>query len=252
MRSFPNGRVRPAQSGDIAAIEAWLPKESGVDTLAGGWRRSLRNYERGRMLVWEDALTGLPVAYSWGALNSTDSALEVAPAYRRRGIGRALVEYLIDQSALTGEPLLEVECVTEASRAFWTSVGFVLEERDWLQYPACLARRGLTLWQPLPDGLPVPVRVTFLPDNARNGGAADALLAWSGNGVRAIDGRIVLPLKLACFDLEEDRSLMVEIVVDGTLVYMGKAKHGAICGVQPCENGYQLGSVTPAWKPMVR
>ena len=62
MRSSPRGRVRPAQIGDIAAIEAWLPTEGNVETLAGGWRRSLRNFERGRMLVWEGELIRLPVA----------------------------------------------------------------------------------------------------------------------------------------------------------------------------------------------
>ena len=185
-------------------------------------------------------------------MNSTDSALEVAPAYRRHGIGRALVEYLLDQSALCAEPLLEVECATEASRAFWTSFGFVLEECHWLQYPACLARRSLTLWQSLPKGPPVPVRIAFVPDDAQSTGSTDALLAWSGNGAWAIDGRIVLPLRLACFDLEDGRSLMVEIVVDGALVYMGTAKRGEVYGVQPCENGFQLGSIMPAWGPPFR
>ena len=245
MNSCPPGDLRPARLDDIAVIDAWLPRDGDTATLFRSWRRTLRNYERGRLLVWEDEQTRLPVAYCWGSLNnSEDCIMEVAPAWRRRGIGRALAERLIEQSMMADELLLEVECATDVSAPFWAALGFSVE--DWSPYANSerIARRALAPVQALPDGPRVAVAVRFVRYDGRRGESADALALWSGHGAKAPDGSVVLPLKIACFELGEGQSVAVEITIDGCLVHFGKAKHATAYGVRHCENGYWIGTVT--------
>lgn len=239
------GHLRPARAADLAAIEAWLPQHGDHETLAGSWRQARHAFERGRLLVWEDDQVRQPVAYAWGALNGPDGALEVAPRWRRRGIGRAIVERLIELSTMSSEPLLEVGCPTDVSKRFWQALGFKIEERDERGSRVWRARLALTLLQALPDGRRVPVRIAFQVRGATAGTRSAALSTWSGTGATSIDGRVVLPLKVACFEPDNGAGLTIEIVANGCLVYVGDVANARTYGVLRCANGYLIGSVTP-------
>ncbi|MFJ1471403.1 GNAT family N-acetyltransferase [Massilia orientalis] len=238
------GYVRAARDSDIPIIEAWLPKDESVPSLAVNWKLTKKVYQERGMLVWEDATTEIPVAYFWGSLHSHDSVLEIHPVYRRRGIGRAFVEHLIDRSREQGEPLLEIECAPETSKEFWMAMGFDVREHGWSMYgPQLIGQKILRLPRELPEGPQIPVTVAFLPESAAyDDSIVTPLVKHALVGAVGRSGGIALNERVAYFDLDDGKDLVIEIVVAGKRVYRGKAKHqGAkAIGVAPCKRGFAV------------
>ncbi len=56
-------RRQPETHWHMKAVEAWLPKDYSVGTLAMNWTITLNVFAEGRDSVWEDAAIGQPVAY---------------------------------------------------------------------------------------------------------------------------------------------------------------------------------------------
>jgi GNAT superfamily N-acetyltransferase len=242
---IPDGFVRPAVVGDLAIIEGWLPDPSIVsDTLSMNWEITRRQFERGRLLVWEDRASGQPIAYFWGTLDSTNSVVEVHPEHRRRGVARAIVAYLIDDALASDRPLLEIDCPTDSAIQFWREMGFQVDETHCGPFLGHRGRRILTPIQQLPVGPTVAVTVRFLPEEAA---FEDAIflpfVEWSGFGVRTSPAMVVLPIQVAAFDLEDGQNLAVELVLAGRCIHRGLAKYGAKYGVRRCENGFVIGAM---------
>ena len=241
----PNGRVRQARDSDLPIIESWLPEPDQGDTLAVNWGLTKRVYKEQGMLVWEDGTSQEPVAYCWGTLNSTNSILEIQPEMKRKGIGRAFVEHLLEQSRANGEPLLEIEAAPPSSEAFWVSMGFVFagdaEGRR-------IGRRILRLPQLLPDGPRVQVKVSFCNEAALYADAQrhPLLAEYVLVGAPDASGALVLSEKVACFDLVAGKDLVVRVEVDERTVYFDKAKYpeGKLLGITRCENGFSISAIT--------
>lgn len=242
--STPNGRVRPARDSDIPIIEAWLPTDLRGDTLAVNWSLTKRVYEEKGMLVWEDAGTLEPVAYFWGSLNTTDSILEVQPARRRDGIGRAFVEYLLVQSRVDGELLLEIEAAPPSSEPFWRAMGFEFPKDEWAPR---IGRRMQRRLQSLPEGPHVQVKVSFFHESVKYEPAAQhrPLAEYSVTGAYDIDGSLVLNEEVACWSLRDGRDLVVRVEVDGRTVYFDKAKYSEAeaLGIAQGRNGFSISAV---------
>lgn len=241
----PDGFVRPAFVGDLAIIESWLPDPSIVtDTLSMNWRITRREFERGRLRVWEDRVSATPIAYFWGTLDSTNSVLEVHPEYRRGGVARAIANYLIDVALASNSPLLEIDCPNDSAVNFWREMGFQVDETHSGPYFGHRGRRILTPIQQLPAGPTVAVNVRFLPQKAAFEDAIfTPIVEWSGLGVRTSPAMVVLPVQVAAFDLEDGENLAVELVLAGKCVYRGVAKYGEEYGVRRCENGFVIGTL---------
>lgn len=240
MRS--NGKIRSATALDMAIIEAWLPKDRSIDTLAPNWNLTMEQFGEGHVSVWEDAANRLPVAYCWGSLNSHDSILEVKPDYRGRGVGRALAEFMLERSIASGEPLLEIQIAPESSELFWQAMGF---ETYW-ERDSCYGRRTLKLCRPVPTGDRRPVVVTFLPEQAAWTPNVEPLAVHQLDGVEVpAEGKIVLDKTVACFDLPDGDDLVVEVAVCGLRLYREKAKYkaAAAIGIQRCMNGFMVNEV---------
>lgn len=235
------GAVRPATDADMQSIEAWLPRDRSIGTLAANWNLTQREFQKGQVFVWAEAETGSPVAYCWGTLNSHDSILEVQPAFRGRGIGQALVDFMIEASVRANEPLLEIQCAPESSESFWKRVGF---ETDW-RYGRCYGRRMLDLRRDVPDGVRVPVEVVFLPEHAAWKGDATPFAVRRLEGVDSGFGKIELDALVAYFDPPQGGDLVVDVKVSGESWYRGKAKYGDAyaIGVRRCLNGFAVGEV---------
>ena len=240
----PNGRVRPARDSDIPIIEAWLPTDLKSDTLAVNWGLTKRVYKEDGMLVWEDAASLEPVAYFWGSLNTTDSILEVHPARRRDGIGRAFVEYLLEQSRTAGELLLEIEAAPPSSEPFWRAMGFEFPKDEW---EPRIGRRMLRHPQALPDGPPVQVKVSFFHESVKYNRESQhrPLAEYSLTGAYDVKGAIVLNEKVAYWSIGGGCDLVVRVEVDGRTVYFDKAKYsqGRALGITEGRNGFSISAV---------
>jgi GNAT superfamily N-acetyltransferase len=237
-----NGKVRPATAVDMAIIEAWLPKDRSVGTLAANWNLTMEKFGEGRVSVWEDDISHAPVAYCWGSLNSHDSILEVKPDCRGRGVGRALAEFMLERSIASGEPLLEIQIAPESSEPFWQAMGF---ETYW-ERDSCYGRRTLKLCRSVPAGNRRPVVVTFLPKEAAWTPDVEALAVYQLDGVEVpAEGKIVLDTPVAHFDLPDGDDLVVEVAVCGVRLYRDKAKYktGTAVGIQRCKNGFIINEV---------
>jgi ribosomal-protein-alanine N-acetyltransferase len=130
--------IRPAESGDAQAIAEMSRDfvESGL-----GWRydptsiqRALRRRET-TVLVAAERQTYVarerPALAGFGIMDFGDERahlvlLAVQPALRRRGIGRRLVDWLMDSAVTAGMASvhLELRADNEAARRFYRALGF--------------------------------------------------------------------------------------------------------------------------------
>jgi GNAT superfamily N-acetyltransferase len=238
------GHVRAARDSDIPIIEAWLPKDESVPSLAVNWKLTKKVYQERGMLVWKDSMTERPIAYFWGSLHTHDSVLEIHPAYRGKGIGRAFVEHLMAMSREQGEPLLEIECAPETSKEFWMAMGFDVREHGWTMHgPQLIGQQILSLPRQLPEGPQIPVTVAFLPESAAyDDSDVTPFVMHALVGAATPSGGIELNERVAYFDLDDGKDLVIEIVVSGKRVYRGKAKYqeARAIGVEPCKRGFAV------------
>jgi GNAT superfamily N-acetyltransferase len=244
----PIGKVRPATAADMAIIEAWLPKDRSIGTLAANWNITMLVFGEGRVSVWEDEASRKPVAYCWGSLNSHDSILEVQPEHRGRGIGWAMAAFMLENSIADGEPLLEIQIAPESSELFWQAMGF---ETYW-RGDSCYGRRILEFRREVPAGIRRQVVVAFLPECAAWTPDVKSLAVHRLEGIEVpAEYKIVLDTTVAHFDLPHGSDLVVEVVVDGQRRYRGKAKYenAAGIGVQRCRNGFMICEVLSGDRP---
>lgn len=240
-----NGKVRPATDADIKHIEAWLPTDRSIETLAMNWNITLKMFKKGAVSVWEDGISNQPVAYCWGSLNSDSSILEVHPEYRGLGIGRAMANFMIEEAISANDPLLEIEIAPISAELFWQKMGF---QTRWEGY-RCIGRRVLELRQPLTDGISRSVTVEFLPENAlwSTKSVPVALETHNVIGRETFDGKITLEKCVAHFYLPDGADLVIDVMVDGRSRYRGKAKYqdAKTIGVKECMSGFMIGEILP-------
>ena len=126
--SPPGVRVRPAESRDLAGVEALLAASS---LPLAGVRDSFPGF-----VVAEDAsgtvvgVAGLEVHENHALLRS----VAVAPEWRSRRLGRALVERIISEANARG--LQSIHLLTTTADRYFPSFGFTTIPRD--EVPACL------------------------------------------------------------------------------------------------------------------
>jgi GNAT superfamily N-acetyltransferase len=236
------GKVRLATAADMAIIKAWLPKDRSLGTLAANWNITMEMFAEGQVSVWEDAASRKPVAYCWGSLNSHSSILEVQPEHRGRGVGRAMAVFMLENSVVNGEPLLEIQIAPEASEPFWQAMGF---RTYWIE-GYCYGRQILEFRREVPAGTPRMVVVSFLPGHAAWTPDVEPLAVYRLEGTEVPDqNKIELPTTVAHFHPVGDSDLVVEVLVEGRSRYRGKAKYkdAAAIGVQRCKNGFMISEV---------
>lgn len=239
----PIGKVRSATGADMRFIKAWLPKDYSVGTLAMNWNVTMKVFAKGKVSVWEDALSGRSVAYCWGSLNSHDSVLEVHPAYRRLGVGRAMAVFMIENSIAEGDPLLEIHISPDSAEPFWQEMGF----QTYWDNGRCYGRRIVEMPQQAVVGVRRAVTVKFLPESATwsREPNSEALASHHIEGTEVSDGRIILDRAAAHYDLPDGDDLAIEVLVDGRSRYRGKAKYSEAnaIGLKRCRSGFMISEV---------
>lgn len=244
----PNGKVRPAKAADMKAIEAWLPKDYSVGTLAMNWNVTMKVFAEERVSVWEDLDSGQPVGYCWGSLNSHDSVLEVQPEYRGLGIGRAMAEFMLKNSITDRDPLLEIHIAPDSAESFWQGMGF---ETYW-EHGNCYGRRILELRPLAVAGVRRSVTVVFLPESATwdEMPGLKALASHQREGTEVADGRIILDRAASHFHLPDGDDLAIDVLLDGQSLYRGKAKYSKAeaIGVKQCRRGFTICEINPGYE----
>jgi GNAT superfamily N-acetyltransferase len=120
-------RFRLATTTDLEIIRSWLKKEYDRSRAGKGFYGNINGIEKGQekdeLTVAIDDKDNLPVAFYHG--NRCNAAiLEVRPGYRRKGIGRLLVEHIIKCAKDKGYPGISGFCSPEKSLPFWLKMGF--------------------------------------------------------------------------------------------------------------------------------
>ena len=127
-KSSPGVRVRPATSSDLPGVEALLSANS---LPLAGVREALPSFvvaedDRGAIV----GSAGLEVYEEHALLRS----VAVAAEWRSHGLGRALVERIIDEANARG--LQSIHLLTTTADRYFPSFGFEKITRD--EVPACL------------------------------------------------------------------------------------------------------------------
>lgn len=110
-------RAAPADSDAIRAIQSTSPE-------AAQWEISQYFQYEVRVAESDSDVVGFLAARTLGAGESEILNLAVAPEFRRRGIGRTLLQAWMKEAA--GIVYLEVRASNQAAQQFYKSVGFEL------------------------------------------------------------------------------------------------------------------------------
>ena len=143
--------LRAASHADVAAIRALEQEVFGLDAWSEGSVEQELTAEGRRSLVADDAGRLLGYAVTWTVGEVADlQRLVVAPAARRRGIGRRLLSDLLDDAGRRGarRVLLEVSARNEPALQCYRSLGFAEIDRRASYYrdgsDALVLQRDLT------------------------------------------------------------------------------------------------------------
>ena len=243
--------IRRSTECDLRAIHSWLQEENaeGISNFLCNWEIIESSHKDGRLTVYVDGRTGVPVAFQLGRLLHP-GILEVRNDMRRKGIGRKLVEHCIAEARESDESFLIIECKPPSSIPFWRSMGFT-PFGDQTQRK--FAYRALTKEHDMPAGAErTEVTVGFYPEKRIWGGGNTVGPCQVSRTTAAVmpDGVIYLRDRLAfCKKLHgEEGDVVIEIIVGGECRYLGKAKYPAAerIGVRWCTNGVYIDEIHPA------
>lgn len=239
--------IRKSTAADLKAIHSWLLEEKtqGVDgNFLCNWFVIERSHESGRLLVYVDGASGVPVAFQLGDLLSP-GILQVRNDMRRRGIGAKLVARRITEAQRNDECFLLIQCKPSSSVPFWRAMGFTLFERGYERYGYRILPKKE---QPPEGGRMVRAEVHFTTGDRKR----DKIIAPHNTTMSAVmtpDGVVHLGERVSCF-----RTLYsgtpepwVEIKVNGQRRYCGNAKYPEAkrIGVHECTNGCYIDSIHP-------
>lgn len=249
--------IRLSTEVDLQAIRQWLEQEDaeGVyDNFLCNWEIIHECHQKGRLTVYVDGASGLPVAFQLGGLLAP-GILQVRNDLRRRGIGKKLVAHFIEEALKKDECVLHIECNPPSSIPFWLSMGFILYDGPT---PKKRAYRVLRKEHHFPKGgKQVDVAIRFFPEDRKWSGG-EAIRAYDAAVPTAMqyhDGTIYLSERVSVFKGldQEGRDVVVEIALNGRRLYLDKAKYPEArqLGVRRCSNGFYIDCVhisSTAWE----
>ena len=218
------GIIRYSTDTDLEEILFWLEKQNleGIDdTFYCNRNLTIDSHNEGKLLVYIDSVTNKAIAYQWGGLIQP-GILEVRADKRRQGIGKALVQYRIDEARKNNNCLLKIQCKPASSITFWQGMGFKLYGDNNEAYQL------LSQTHELPrDGIPVAVKISFY---ARERSWKDDTLpikTFTPNAVKIANDGVYLSERIAFFNYPNryPHDTVISIDVDGQQIYLNKAKY---------------------------
>lgn len=141
--SRPQLLVRPAAEGDLTAIKALADdNKKALGFVSRGALLTALQAKRLIVALWDGAIVGFTEYYRRHDGQLTIYAIVVSLAYRRQGIGRAMIACLVDEAGQPAIMQIGLKCPEDLeANAFYASVGFNFVGRE--ERPN---RRGLNLW----------------------------------------------------------------------------------------------------------
>jgi GNAT superfamily N-acetyltransferase len=239
-----------ATDADIERVRKWLEEEEQLKVHGNflcNWDVIAWHHDHENVLICTDESAQLPVGFLAGGLTK-DGILQVRGGFRRRGIGRLLVEHAL--AACAKGTILMIRCAPPTSVPFWREMGFSVfppEER----YKGIIAYRVLPLTHELPiEGACVNVTIRFFSRDRLGSDDVPPIDSWSPRAVQTSDGTIHLGERILMVGGLIERvwaDVVVEILVAGQTRYMGKAKYAEDIGVVRMEDdkGYQMDQIVP-------
>jgi hypothetical protein len=204
-------------------------------------------HHEGKLLVYVDGPSRDVLGFQLGGLLAP-GLLQVRKDMRRKGIGRRLVEYRIEEARQSNEPFLRIECTPASSIPFWKKMGFTLYQHQ-SGSEKNLAYRVLEWRHELPaEGRRVRVEIRFYPEDRKWNEQIPAY--WSLFRMPNVRQR-GNPLERESFVFQriypEARDIVVEILIDQERLYLDKAKHpiATRIGVNGRINGFFIDSIHP-------
>src|SRR3569623_1440862 len=237
--------MRFANLRDLQAIHAWLVDEDRRD-IEGNFLCNwsvIENAQRDReLLVFIDGASGLPIAFHLGGLVHP-GILQVRKEYRRRGIGRKMVDRCASLAYKRDQCLLYIECTPSSSIPFWERMGFRLIEGSLngknFAY-RFLKKEFLSRF----EGYEVDAVVRFYPDRRNREESTDPYEAATPEARRTRDGVVHFSERVFFHSqlFPDAGDVVVEIQLGGKQVFIDKAKYEEAkrMVVTRCSNGFYI------------
>jgi GNAT superfamily N-acetyltransferase len=230
-----NCSFRLATDDDIKQVHDWLVDHHRREihgSFLCNWNLTQREHDKGNVIV--GVYENVPVAYMWADFG----IVEVREDYRRKGIGRNLVEYALDRARSSDNYCINIECAPETSIPFWQHMDFKLYNRN---HAYLIIEKSL----PLPKvGEPVDIEISFYPESKKWEPETTALKVFSPPASKTSNGTIYLGNRVAIFG---DGSIwhndpVLGIRISGSEIYIDKAKYqkATDLGVQSNNGAYAI------------
>jgi len=236
--------IRRSTREDLEAIHRWMLEEEAKKVHGNflcNWSMIESAQKDGELLVYVDGQTGTPVGFQIGKL-VRPGILQVRNSYRRRSIGRKLVERCFYLARKSDECLLYIQCKPSSSIPFWRKMGFtLLESTDGKNY----AYQVLDKLLPLPEhGSDIEVTITFFPESRKWQSSTPSYAINSPQARITADGIVHLRQRVLFHECayRESHDVVIGIQVAEKLFYRDKAKYPEAerIGVTRCKNGFYI------------
>lgn len=236
--------IRRSTDQDLAFIHAWLMEEDSQGVHGNflcNWRVIEKAHAKKELLVYIDGKIGQPVGYQIGGLISP-GILQVRNSFRKKGIGRKLVERCVALANKNNEPCLYIQCKPSSSIPFWQNMGFTLIEcNNFNGYAYRVIDKDLEIPR---EGTDVGVSIAFYPKSKKWTPQEKSYLNFAPAARLGPNGMIYLAHRIifheSAFPKSDD--VVVEVEICGTTFYLDKARYQEArdLGVIRCQNGYYI------------
>ncbi|MCB1983832.1 MAG: GNAT family N-acetyltransferase [Burkholderiales bacterium] len=241
--------IRTSTNEDLRQIYEWLQEEERLEVHGNflcNWNLTERCHQESQLLVLIDELECIPVAYQWGQLLQS-GILQVRYGWRGKGLGRLVVQHCVELALEQDEMVLRIECKPSSSVPFWKAMGFTIVTDEDGYNPKGFRVLSKQLVLPL-QGSVAEVTVSMFPEIRKWQDDVLPVASITPKAVLCEDGKEVYLSERAVFAtsfLPAIGDPVIEILVNGSLVYRDKAKYedARNRGVHSCRNGFYIDSV---------
>lgn len=209
---------RLATDHDVETIHSWLLEHDRREVHGSflcNWNSTQRVHDEHQLFV--AAFEDEPVAYIWGDFG----ILEVREDFRKKGVGKRLVEYAMQRAISSGRIAVSIECKPESSIPFWEKMGFEFHNENEASF---VFEKLLNIPS---DGTPVNVDIMFYPEQAKWTPETLPIKSYSPTAVLDNHGTVHLQNRVAAYVGSENYNgdAIIKICVDGEPIYFDKAKY---------------------------